>query len=51
MTASKDVLLGSDTDAATKLLTLLADKAIGFHGCLQKKGVDVAKIISDEITI
>jgi len=51
MTASKDVLLGSDTDAATKLLKLLADKAIGFHGCLQKKGVDIAKIISDEITI
>ena len=51
MTASKDVLLGSDTDAATKLLKLLADKAIGFHACLDEKGVDVAQIISDEITI
>ena len=48
--AVKDIALGDDTDKAEKFITFVADKALDFKGCVEKKGLDLASLIGDEIS-
>ena len=48
--AVKDVALGDDSEKAEKFITFVADKALDFKGCVEKKGVDLAGLIADEVT-